>query len=335
MRVNMTDMILDTLKQKLPALYPVNKSFRIEPLNYSENRVYRIEETDTLIKYILRVNRPGYHTREELEGEIRWMNELSEDTELLLPKVYRGINGEYIQSIVFPGKEPYTCILYSYLEGCPLEKLTGRQLLLQMKKLGRLLAVLHTQSQNRTNSYKIDRFSWGQEDLLGKNARWGDWRACPLLTEAQRKILEAAEAVIIQRLQAFGKSPDRFGLIHADVHTENLIIDRDKIQLIDFDDCGYGWYLYDFGCSLVKYTYITGLLKAMLEGYEEIRKLSPEERDELDTFLLLRRIVRVAWLTGHPDSDTAKKVEKEYLTETVRIAENYLFMKSTIFSNTE
>ena len=45
--------------------------------------------------------------------------------------------------------------------------------------------------------------------------------------------------------------PDRFGLVHADMRLANLLVDGDeRASCLDFDDCGWGWYLYDLGAAL-------------------------------------------------------------------------------------
>ena len=35
------------------------------------------------------------------------------------------------------------------------------------------------------------------------------------------------------------------GLIHADFSLANLLIHKGDLRVIDFDDCGLGWFLYD------------------------------------------------------------------------------------------
>ena len=53
-----------------------------------------------------------------------------------------------------------------------------------------------------------------------------------------------------QRLHAYGTDIDRFGLIHADMRLGNLLVDGERVTLLDFDDCGFGWFLYDLAASL-------------------------------------------------------------------------------------
>src|SRR5260221_13336109 len=53
-----------------------------------------------------------------------------------------------------------------------------------------------------------------------------------------------------QRLASYGRGEDRFGMIHADVRLANLLADGDDIQVIDFDDCGFGWFMFDLATAV-------------------------------------------------------------------------------------
>jgi Ser/Thr protein kinase RdoA (MazF antagonist) len=41
-----------------------------------------------------------------------------------------------------------------------------------------------------------------------------------------------------------------FGLIHADLRLANLMVDDQGLTAIDFDDCGFGWWVYDLASAL-------------------------------------------------------------------------------------
>lgn len=307
-------------------LYDLDKDFGVELLRFSENYTFCITQEPSGFKSIVRVSLPGYHDEEEMMGELLWMAELSENTAVSLPHVFRGKDGKYIQKLtsVKSGK-PYLCCMFSYLEGKTIKKLEGMALLRQTESLGSVMAQLHIQSQSRDMSKPIKRFRWELGDLFGERARWGDWHSYRKLTESQTDTLNKAEKIIFARVSAFGKSRDRFGLIHADLHCSNIIVNGDALKVFDFDDCGYGYYLYDFGCSLVDYSAGLGALTAaLITGYEKVRKLTDAELSEIPTFVLLRRIVRFAWLESHSGSDTAKSVGPQYLEETCIMAEEYL-----------
>lgn len=313
------------LKPIAEKLYALELPISIRLLKYSENITFLLTESNGR-KTVLRLNRPGYHDEAELIGELLWMQEISRDTPLRLPKVFPGRNGALLQSFCIPGTEMhFSCCLFSFLEGKMLGDVRGAQALPLIHTLGATLAVLHEQSRTRDKRIPIRRFSWDLSDLLGEQARWGDWRSYHKLTSESRSLVEKALGILQSRIKAFGRSEDRYGLIHADLHRSNIIFNDGQAQIFDFDDCGYGWYLYDFGCSLVEYSdELESMTDALVSGYETVRKLSTEEKNELDSFILLRRIVRLAWLESHADSDTAKNVETGYLRKTYYLIKNYI-----------
>ena len=66
-----------------------------------------------------------------------------------------------------------------------------------------------------------------------------------------------------------GSKPDAFGLIHADLHLENALFDGDAVRVIDFDDCGFGYWLYDLAVPLWDNRYradYPAFRAALLEG---------------------------------------------------------------------
>ncbi len=73
---------------------------------------------------------------------------------------------------------------------------------------------------------------------------------------------------------------DRYGLIHADLVPENLLVDGDRVRVIDFDDAGFGWHLFELATSLY---FISGdegyptARAALIRGYRSERAL-PDER---------------------------------------------------------
>lgn len=318
-----TEGLKETLKVILPQCYILEEGFELNLLKYSENITFLILEPVSGRKRVFRVNRQDYHDFCELNGEIAWMREISRDTDLVLPEVYEGKNGKYIQKFQHE-EEQHTGILISFLEGKMVEEMSGNTLSNQMVEIGKILAELHIQSIDRDKRNEIKRSSWNIEDIFGKDAKWGSWRNFEKLSKDQEVVLEKAEKIIIKRLENYGMSPERYGLIHADMHCSNIIVRDGVSQIFDFDDCGYGWYLYDFGCSLIEYSYTKDLLGYMLEGYETLRKLSDEDKNELEMFVLLRKIVRLAWISGHSDSDTVKGISEDYFSEIFKMAEEFV-----------
>ena len=144
------------------------------------------------------------------------------------------------------------------------------------------------------------------------------------LTESQKEIFSQTVAIGCKRLEKYGKKPDRYGLIHSDLNINNILVDGDQVKILDFDDCGYGWFLFDLSTAVLEYdTNLSEMTRAWLDGYQTVRPLSPEDLQEVDTFIVLRKIVRMGWIASHWDNDTVKRVTDRYYTETEKLARAY------------
>ncbi len=107
-------------------------------------------------------------------------------------------------------------------------------------------------------------------------------------------------------------------LVHADMRVANLLVDGDTLSVIDFDDCGFSWYLYDFAAavSFIEHEpFIPELQAAWIAGYRTVAPLSDEECAILPVFIMLRRMLLTAWIASHSETPTAQA-----LGETVRRA---------------
>lgn len=314
------------VRDNLLLLYDFDKNYDVKLLKYSENVIFKITFKEAP-PVVFRIHRPGYHNIEELEGEILWMDEIHRDTDVELPVVYRGRNGGFLQKMTtFSGEEVYVSVI-SFLEGSPLGELKADELIEGLESLGEITAKLHMQSINRDKRVVIKRFYWDINNLFGDNndGIWGSWRDYKALTKEQYRILEKCTSVMKDKLNHYGRSNEKFGLIHADLHFYNVINNNGVNQIIDFDDSGYGFYMYDMGCALVTYSRnLAELEEAWVRGYEKVRKLSDEDKKLIPMFVLLRRITRLAWLATHSDSDTAKTVDNEYLDVTIDMAKEWL-----------
>ncbi|MEM8759566.1 MAG: phosphotransferase, partial [Pseudomonadota bacterium] len=124
------------------------------------------------------------------------------------------------------------------------------------------------------------------------------------------------------------QGPERFGLIHADLRLANLLIDETgHIGVIDFDDCGFGWFMYDFAAAVSFYEhepFIPDVQAAWIEGYREVADLPAEDEAMLGTFVMLRRLLLTAWLASHAETPTAQELGNGYTDGTVALAERFL-----------
>jgi Ser/Thr protein kinase RdoA (MazF antagonist) len=140
-------------------------------------------------------------------------------------------------------------------------------------------------------------------------------------------LLETALALVERRIEAYGMDAERFGLVHADLRLANLLADGKQLRIIDFDDCGFSWFMYDFatGVSFIEEDpKIPSLLEAWIRGYRRIAPLAPADAGEIPTFVVLRRILLCAWLASHSEVPIARELGAAFTQGTLAIAQEYL-----------
>lgn len=315
---------LQQLAQDSLHLWPVPGNATVRLLNVSENATYLVEAPD--YRSILRVHRVNYHTRRGIEQELQWSQALSADNMVLTPSPIAGLDGQYVQearSDHLP--DPRFMVMFEFAEGRqPDENEDLRQ---PFERLGAIAARTHLHSQRWQKPEPLERLKWDEEAVFGSDPTWGNWRDAPNVTPEIRDVLEDVEDLICERLEAFGKSPERYGLIHADMRLANLLIDGETTCLIDFDDCGMGWYLYDFatGVSFMEDSpQVPALREAWVRGYRSVRSLSEDEEKEIDTFIMLRRMALLAWIGSHIEAPEPQAMAPHFANGTALLGRQYL-----------
>jgi Ser/Thr protein kinase RdoA (MazF antagonist) len=306
--------------------YPFLSQSIIQLLNYSENATYLVKKQDTNEKYVLRVGRPGYHTKTEVESELEWLKSIHQHSSIQVSLPILGGNAEYIQ-VIQHQNEPYYCTLFTFLEGDAPNEENESELISQFEKLGEITAHLHEHSiKNWEELSQIHRLTWDYDTILGSTPKWGRWQDGLEITPDREELFTRVSEKIKNRLVQFGKQPNRYGLIHSDLRLANLLVEREQIKVIDFDDCGFGWYLYDVATSLsfIEHKpYVPALINAWLKGYRKIRHLSEDEEHEIPTFILMRRLQLIAWV-GSRDNETTRELGSGFTEDTDNLAKKYL-----------
>jgi Ser/Thr protein kinase RdoA (MazF antagonist) len=107
----------------------------------------------------------------------------------------------------------------------------------------------------------------------------------------------------------------------------NLLIEGETTRLIDFDDCGLGWFLYDFatGISFMEDNpQVPALRQAWVRGYRSVRPLSDAEEAEIDTFVMLRRMALLAWIGSHIEAPEPQALAPHFAAGTAKLAAEYI-----------
>jgi Ser/Thr protein kinase RdoA (MazF antagonist) len=251
-------------------------------------------------RFLLRIPRPSQISLEAAHSEILWLDALRKETVLLVPEPVPNKEQGLLTVATCPGvPEPRFCVLFRWIDGRFLHTgLTPSHLF----QVGKLIAHL----QNHAAHWQPPvGFTRGRVDNLGALERGPADAFSPAVAERAVEAVAAvstpeAAAVVAAAIgkvwavmEELGEGPDVFGLLHADLHHRNFLFQRGTVGAIDFEDCGYGHWLYDFAVPL---TGLRGhpdyhaLRQALLKGYRRHRPLPADQESLLDTFMALRTL---------------------------------------------
>ena len=291
---------------------------RLQLLRHETNTTFRADMPDDQC-YVLRIHRPDGHSLPAVRSEMLWLQALCREPGMHAPEPISAHDGALVRAVEAPGVPgPRLCVVFRWLEGRFFgEGLTPTHL----ERVGALTARLHlfsarwhpptgfARSRVDTLSAAARRSSPFSPDAVAADAANDHpWeadvaRAMDLVTAASRgedrATVEAALARIRAVLRELGTTPDAFGLIHGDLHQENYCFHGGTVRAIDFDDCGYGHYLYDLGVTLIELQQLPRyeeLRAALLAGYRRLRPLPTAYERYLDTFFALRRLQLLMWV---------------------------------------
>lgn len=295
----------------------------ISLLSLSENATYRIDDPAASRTAVLRVHRTGYHPPGAVASELAWLQALRRDVGLRTPAVYKTADGREVVDVTVGGLTRQT-VLFQWLAGTepPEDKLTEK-----FELLGEICARMHQHSRAWRRPPGFVRFDWDFECCVGDTPRWGRWQDGIGVGKAELGVLTKAAALVRERLGKYGRDGERFGLIHADVRLANLLVDGNDIQVIDFDDCGFGWFMFDLGTAVSFIEHdprVPELCDAWVRGYRRVLPLPAQDEAEIPTFVLLRRLQLVAWVGSHRFADAALELGAEFTAGCCEIAERYL-----------
>jgi Ser/Thr protein kinase RdoA (MazF antagonist) len=266
-------------------------------LKHRENTVFAVRDGGGRALAALRVHVPGYQDRASIESELDWMRALA-TVGVRTPGVVATRDGARVIEVPIPGSDDTR--LVDALEWIDGREPGGDELVDCFRTLGELHARCHAHAARWQVPPGFVRQRWDDSTLLAGvhptvAPAWDNWA----LDAAQRAMVLACRDALATRLARWGKARERYGIIHSDLMPDNLLLTADGVRIIDFDDAGFGWYLYDPASALLIYhgsDLYEPLLASWREGYRGVRDLADADLAELPTFLLLRCFYALGWL---------------------------------------
>lgn len=303
-------------------------------LTISENATFRADDPERDTPLILRVHRPAYHTRAEIESELAWITALRASDVVDTPAPIPTLSGARLAEFRH-GKDIRNVAAFAFMSGAAPE--AGEGLVGGFRLLGEISARLHDHARRWQLPPGFVRKTWNFTTTIGGAPHWGSWRDSLGLDVEGTALLARCAQDLELRVAAYGTGSHRFGLIHADLRLANLLVDGDRLGVIDFDDCGFGWFVYDFAAAvsfLETEPFIPELADAWAAGYRRVAPLPQAEIAMIPAFVMLRRMMLTAWIAGHAETPTAQEAGLEvYTYGTLDLAERWLSAPSVPMSH--
>ena len=306
----------------------------LELIKYRENGVFKVL-TPQGQRYALRIHRHAYHSDEELTSELQWLAALEAEG-ISVPQMLPSLSGELFLTVqVDEVPEPRQVDIMAWLEGEQLGSIEdGLASDGTVEKIyhtiGGLAARLHNQAMGWALPEGFSRHAWNVEGLVGANPFWGRFWELAALTDDERALLLRARDRVRDDLANYAADPanaDRYSLIHADFVVENLLVDGETVRLIDFDDAGFGWHLFELATALhfeMEEDFFPAAFEAMITGYREHRDLPDSQLDHMPLFFLARSLTYLGWVHTRSETRTAKELTPLLVAKCCTLARRYL-----------
>jgi Ser/Thr protein kinase RdoA (MazF antagonist) len=285
-----------------------------------ENRVYRVDRSDGS-PLALRLHRLGYRSDAELRSELDWIAWLG---------CRDGVGTDAVRTLDGETTHVSGTIRLSAVRwlGGPslataLPGMTADQRAATFAEIGRRMARLHDLSDAWTPPDGFTRPRWDAEGLLGEDPLWGRFWDNPGLDDTTRAVLTAARDTARQALSRVADRLD-FGLIHADLVRENILLTKAGPAFIDFDDGGWGFRIFDVATTLYPNRDApdyAALKAALLSGY---RSLRPLDTTPLPLFLLLRSFTYLGWIISRLNEPGGANRNARFIANATALARDWL-----------
>ncbi|MDR1799860.1 MAG: phosphotransferase [Bifidobacteriaceae bacterium] len=274
----------------------------------------------------VRVSHPGYvGGPSAINSEIAWINAIRlQVDEVRVLTVVPSPRGNYVCVIKDNAGTGWICVSTKFVPGTVLEDLPDPSA--YYETIGRWSALLHKHARSWELPYGFRRFAWDTSDIVGPSARWGRWEASKLTTQ-EAALLGAAQFKALQVMSGYPKNGYTWGLIHADLRASNVLAEGDQLTVIDFDDSGFGYYLWDYAAALSFLTqepYGPAMAQAWIRGYTQITGLDDKEIEVASALTMLRKLQLLGWLCHHREDALPPGLAAAQTAGAVVVAERYL-----------
>lgn len=289
-----------------------------------ENAVYAVHLPAG--RAALRLHRVGYQSEAAIRSELWWCAALSE-AGAPVPRAIPATDGALMHRL----SSGRLASVIAWMDGPPLGEAgvplpgdaSGQAA--AHRALGGVVARFHTITDRLVLPEGFARPAWDVAGLTGEAPFWGRFWDHPDLTAPERALMAEIRAYLTQTVGDYRDRGGDFGLIHADVLRENVLMGPDGPALIDFDDSGWGFRLYDLGTVLsqnLSEPALPAIAAALVEGYAAHRPLTATDRAMVPVFTLMRCCASVGWTM--PRLAPGDPIRRSHILRATRLARQVL-----------
>lgn len=277
--------------------------YHIKPLREittgsSGNNIYEVMSEQT--PYILRVSQYSQSEIAHIEFELNWIEYLSARMEGIIKPV-RSLKHNLYEVAEAGGKSYVLCLQ---------EKARGRIIDINnpeefnetlFYRLGALMGRMHRLTAEYEGNRVRPEFEWNGPHFWRRNIE--------ILDEDVRQ----SERQFLAELALLPVDRANYGIVHFDIHTDNFLVDNDKITLIDFYECQFNWYAADMASAL---------FFMVQKGANPLKNVKEKQRTEFaETYL-------ISYLKGYLQTNTISK----YWIHTFDLFMKYQMLDEYIFA---
>ncbi len=282
----------DELMAKVIPEYSIDTPLECLFWERGANDTYQVRCADA--HYFLRIYRHGAFPREANEFEAEVLSYLHQQGFSVAYPIARK-SGGYLTEIMAP-EGPRFVLLTALAEGSTPDYDSPET----CRLVGQSVAKMHLASSGFTTFHKRSRLDLqgllenSMVDVRNHMAHRPD--ALSIIENIAQDARTAVQAVTEESLDT--------GICHGDLHGGNLHVHDGKVTHFDFEECAFGYRVYDlatfkWGSCLGSDERRAKRWPVFMEGYESIRLISESEHSLVDSFVIIRELAETAYGIRH------------------------------------
>lgn len=280
-----------------------------------------VYEIDVEVPLVIKIFNRELDSEEDVLSEIEWTKFLSEHRLSVIEPIL--VKGYYITTL----SENMFFVAYKRARGSHIDINNKEVWNSKLFNLwGQGMGTMHSLSK----LYKGKRPEWLKQEIYQGNLKDLD----PKINNLWNNYLA--------ELRTMSTSKDTYGIIHGDLHQQNLLYDNGEVTFIDFGDSEYGWFAYDIAISIYhasqsiteaeeQYMFAASFCQSFLDGYVKANPTS-EIINRIDFFINFRHLYSYIYHNQYLNKANVTKRQLVYLDEMKKslINQDSYFGKSLI-----